>query len=181
MTACTRRSAECTAWWKRTRDRAVRPGDPIDFDFSNQPPRHEPPAEVDGAATSGAGAEPPPFSPTTPETPPTAPPPAPPPVVQTPELAPIPPLPPAPMATGTANATMPAAPVGAPITDFRTQSYPFAVTSRFQQGGFGDLHDAPRASHRRRLAWGILAAVGAVLFAASVVVVMQVIDRAMHG
>ena len=72
-------------------------------------------------------------------------------------------------------------PAGAPITDFRTQSYPFAATSRFQQGGFGDPRTARRASHGRRLTWGILAAVGAMLFAASVVVLMRVIDRSMHG
>lgn len=128
------------------RDRAVIPGDPIDFDFSKDPPRHEPPVAGDDVTDSGAGAGPP----------------MPPPIV-----AP--------------GATVPVAPAGAPVTDFRTQSYPFAVTSRFQQGGFSDPHAAPRASHRRRLAWGILAAVGAVLFAASVIVVMQVIDSAMNG
>ena len=75
----------------------------------------------------------------------------------------------------------PSVPAGTPITDFRTQSYPFATTSRFQQGGFSDPRTAGRASHGRRLTWGILAAVGAMLFAASVVVLMRVIDRSMHG
>lgn len=78
-------------------------------------------------------------------------------------------------------ATVPAVPAGAPITDFRTQSYPFSVTSRFQEGGFSDLRSTRRASQGLRLTWGVLAALGAVLFVASVIILLQVLDRSMHG
>ncbi|MFM7798389.1 MAG: hypothetical protein ACKPBA_05330 [Planctomycetota bacterium] len=94
-------------------------------------------------------------------------------------MPPLPPIPHRSAADGTAAAA--GAPAGAPITDFRTQSYPFATTSRFQQGGFSDPQMPRRASHGRRMTWGILAALGAVLFAASVVVLMRVIDHSMHG
>jgi len=164
----------------------VSPGDPIDFDFSNQPPRHEPPVSADGTeppvdageqpvASPGASPGAPAGTPTN-----TAAEPAPP-------VPPVPPLPPipnrpaggVPAARGTAAAA--GAPAGAPITDFRTPAYPFATTSRFQQGGFSDPQMTRRASHGRRMTWGILAALGAMLFAASVVVLMRVIDRSMHG
>jgi len=171
----------------------VSPGDPIDFDFSNQPPRHEPPASADGAEAPVDAGEPPGAPPVaspgaSPGTP-TGPSPGAP--VSTPtntaaELAPpvppVPPLPPIPhRPAGGVAVSAAGAPAGAPITDFRTQSYPFATTSRFQQGGFSDPQVTRRASHGRRMTWGILAALGAVLFAASVVVLMRVIDRSMHG
>lgn len=145
------------------------PGEPIEFDFSNQPPRHEPPAPGEDA----------------PRQQPSGP---------MPDLQPIPPAtgivadgPEGPDRGPARAAQEPVAPAvgqapgGAPIADFRTRSYPFAVTSRFQQGGFSDPRATPRASQGRRLTWGILAALGAVLFAASVIVLMQVLDRSMHG
>jgi hypothetical protein len=97
----------------------------------------------------------------------------------TPTLPPIPPRP------------VPAIGPSGAITDFRTREFPFApggaalasqpfvMTSRFQQGGFGDPFARPRASRRRRLFWGVLAAIGAVLFAASVIVLFKVADRAL--
>lgn len=163
------------------------PGDPIDFDFSNQPPRHDPPASADGAeppvaspgASQGAptGTSPglPPGTPTNTAAEPT------PPVPPVPPLPPIPHRPAGGVPAARVAAAAAGAPAGAPITDFRTQSYPFATTSRFQQGGFSDPQMTRRASHGRRMTWGILAALGAVLFAASVVVLMRVIDRSMHG
>jgi hypothetical protein len=163
----------------------VSPGEPIDFDFSNEPPRHGPPVSADGTeppvdageppvalpvASPGASPGAPVGTPTNTAAEPTLP---------VPPVPPLPPIPHRPAAGGTAAAA--GAPAGAPITDFRTQSYPFATTSRFQQGGFSDPQMARRASHGRRMTWGILAALGAVLFAASVVVLMRVIDRSMHG
>lgn len=64
------------------------------------------------------------------------------------------------------------------IPDFRQRDYPFATTSRFQQQAYEAMRPAP-ASRGRRLAWGVMAAVGAVVFVVSVVVVLRAVDRVM--
>lgn len=148
------------------------PGDPIDFDFSAEPPRHGVPSQDPPAHDASDQGQPlqEPWS-----VPPSVPPSA------------VPPLPPIP--------SNPAPAIGASgaITDFRTREFPFApggaalaaqpfaTTSRFQQGGFSDPLARPPASRRRRFFWGVLAAIGALLFAASVIVLFKVADRALLG
>ena len=147
-------------------------GDPIDFDFSGQPVRHDAPASgvADASAAEDAVSQQVPLAADAPGAAGSH--------VPAPgaDLPPIPPPPPA----SAADPGRPH-PFGAPITDFGTRAYPFATTSRFQQGGFSDPAAPARASHGQRLTWGILAALGAVLFAASVIVLMQALDRSMHG
>ena len=62
-----------------------------------------------------------------------------------------------------------------PIPDFRAASYPFAMTSRFQAQA---VIPAPKASPRQRLLYGILAAVVSVIVAIGIVAVFRMTD---HG
>ena len=65
------------------------------------------------------------------------------------------------------------------IPDFRQRDYPFATTSRFQRQAHEAMRPAP-VSRRRRLAWGVMAAVGAVVFVVSVVIVLRAVDAVGH-
>ncbi len=62
-----------------------------------------------------------------------------------------------------------------PIPDFRAASYPFAMTSRFQAQA---VIPAPKASSRQRLLYGILAALVSVIVAIGIVAVFRMTD---HG
>ena len=62
-----------------------------------------------------------------------------------------------------------------PIPDFRAASYPFATTSRFQAQA---VLPAPKASPRQRLLYGILAALVSVIVAIGIVAVFRMTD---HG
>ena len=61
-----------------------------------------------------------------------------------------------------------------PIPDFRAASYPFAMTSRFQAQA---VIPAPKASPRQRLLYGILAAVVSVIVAIGIVAVFRMTDH----
>ena len=81
---------------------------------------------------------------------------------------------PGPVAAGAAAALPPGA-----VPDFRHRDYPFATTSRFQRQAHEAMRPAP-VSRRRRLAWGVMAAVGAVVFVVSVVIVLRAVDAVGH-
>ena len=81
---------------------------------------------------------------------------------------------------GSSTSTAHAARTGAsaplpPIPDFRAASYPFAMTSRFQAQA---VIPAPKASPRQRLLYGILAALVSVIVAIGIVAVFRMTD---HG
>ena len=81
---------------------------------------------------------------------------------------------------GSSTSTAHAARAGAsaplpPIPVFRAASYPFAMTSRFQAQA---VIPAPKASPRQRLLYGILAAVVSVIVAIGIVAVFRMTD---HG
>ena len=61
-----------------------------------------------------------------------------------------------------------------PIPDFRASSYPFAMTSRFQAQA---VIPAPKASPRQRLLYGILAALVSVIVAIGIVAVFRLTDH----
>lgn len=125
-------------------------GEPINFDFTPGPPKVEPEAAAEpGDVKSQAEAA----------------------------VLPVDAIAPAETAGASSEQRLPAVPALPPIPDFRARDYPFAATSRFQRQAVETL-GAQRASRGRRLAWGILAAVGAAVFVASTVIVLKFVDQA---
>ena len=84
-----------------------------------------------------------------------------------PAPAPLPVPPGPPHAAGPASATAPGS----------TASYPFAMTSRFQADS---LPLRAPASRGQRLAFGMLAALGALIAFAAIVALMRIADRSFH-
>ena len=124
-------------------------GEPINFDFTPGPPKVEPEAAAESRDEESQTE-----------------------AGVSPEDA----IAPAEPAGASSDRRLPTVPALPPVPDFRARDYPFAATSRFQRQAVETM-GAQRATRGQRLAWGILAAVGAALFVASTVVVLKFVDQ----